>query len=143
MRVDIYRGDALAELRQFPAESVHCIVTSPPYWGLRDYDEPGQIGIELTPDAYVAALVAVLMECRRVLRAEGTMWLNLGDSYIRSSGSETARETPQAEGWHGSIQNHGKRAMNPAAWADLGMKPKDLAGIPWTVAFALRAAGSA
>lgn len=141
MRVDIHRGDALAVLRRLPSASVHCIVTSPPYWGLRDYDEEGQIGVELTPTAYVDALCAVLMEARRVLRPEGIMWLNLGDSYIRSGGSETARETPAEPGWHGGIRNLTKGAMNPAAWAELGLKPKDLAGIPWMVAFALRAAG--
>ena len=77
----LYNGDVLDVLRQLPDESVHCIVTSPPYWGLRDYGHEGQIGLESTPEAYVAKMVEVFRECRRVLRDDGTLWLNLGDSY--------------------------------------------------------------
>src|SRR5690349_3241862 len=81
MTVSIIQGDALTELRKLPAESVHCCVTSPPYFGLRDYGVVGQIGLEPSPDDYVAALVAVFREVRRVLRKDGTLWLNIGDSY--------------------------------------------------------------
>ena len=81
MIVRILRGDALAKLAELPAASVHCCVTSPPYFGLRDYGCEGQIGLEATPDAYVCGLVAVFREVSRVLRDDGTLWLNIGDSY--------------------------------------------------------------
>ncbi len=80
----LYQGDVMQELGQIPDESVHCIVTSPPYWGLRDYGHDGQIGLEKTPEAYVAKMVEVFRECRRVLRDDGTLWLNLGDSYAEA-----------------------------------------------------------
>lgn len=80
-------GDALETLRTLPAESVHCCVTSPPYWGLRDYGADGQIGLEATPELFVARLVEVFREVRRVLRDDGTLWLNLGDSYATRWGS--------------------------------------------------------
>jgi DNA modification methylase len=108
----ILTGDARALLPTLAAASVDCCVTSPPYWGLRDYGVDGQIGLEPTPDDYVAALVEVFRQVRRVLRADGTLWLNLGDTY---AGGKIGR-------------------------AD-GLKPKDLCGIPWRVAFALQADG--
>ncbi len=77
----LYTGDVLECLRALPDESVHCIMTSPPYWGLRDYGIAGQIGLEPTPEAYVVHMVEVFREARRVLRADGTCWVNLGDSY--------------------------------------------------------------
>ena len=82
----VIEGDALATLRTLAGESVHCCITSPPYWSLRDYGCKGQIGLEKTPDEYVARLVAVFREVRRVLRADGTAWLNLGDSYASGGG---------------------------------------------------------
>jgi DNA modification methylase len=116
------------------AESVHCCVTSPPYYGLRDYGVEGQIGMEATPDAYVAELVAVFREVRRVLRDDGTLWLNLGDSYTGSAnaGSERTRTC-------NSKPNATDR--NLPAKRGAGLKPKDLIGIPWRVAFALQADG--
>src|ERR1700691_5905653 len=84
MSVEILQGDCRAVLKTLPAESVHCVVTSPPYWGLRDYGVTGQIGLELTPRAFTDELVAVFAELRRVLRDDGTAWLNLGDSYSGS-----------------------------------------------------------
>ena len=83
----ILQGDCLARLREIPDESVHCCVTSPPFYGLRDYGFEGQIGLEKTPDEYVARLVEVFREVRRVLRADGVLWLNLGDSYAGSWGN--------------------------------------------------------
>ncbi len=80
----IHNGDCLDVLRTLPDESVHCCVTSPPYWGLRDYGHDGQIGLEETPEAYVSRLVEVFREVRRVLRSDGTLWLNLGDSYANN-----------------------------------------------------------
>jgi len=132
VRNTILVGDALERLRELPAESVHCCVTSPPYWGLRDYGEPGQLGLEPTPEEYVANMVEVFREVRRALRDDGTVWLNLGDSYV---GSQQTGGVNSISG-HGASQPHGgivKRAP--------GLKPKDLAGIPWRVAFALQADG--
>ncbi|WP_302807151.1 DNA methyltransferase [Cloacibacillus porcorum] len=80
----IYTGDALEILSTMPGESVNCIVTSPPYYALRDYGVEGQIGLEATPEEYISRLVAVFDEARRVLRGDGTLWLNLGDSYSGS-----------------------------------------------------------
>lgn len=136
----IHQGDCRSILRTMPAGSVNCCVTSPPYFGLRDYGRDGQIGLERTPGDYVTELVDVFREVRRVLTDDGTLWLNLGDSYASSGGP----------GWQGK---HGQRAdrrftmsrdNNPRLAkrsAVDGLKPKDLIGIPWLVAFALRADG--
>lgn len=112
MSVRIINADCREALRHLPDESVHCVVTSPPYFGLRDYGHERQIGLEPTPDEYVAELVSVFREVQRVLRKDGTLWLNLGDSYAGSG-------------------------LAPPA----GLKPKDLTGIPWRAAFALQADG--
>jgi DNA modification methylase len=136
-----------------PAESVHCVVTSPPYWGLRDYGVGGQLGLEPTPEEYVANMVAVFREVRRVLRAEGTLWLNLGDSYAGSgpSGasyqSETTRRRAGGDGMDGAFRVSRRLAERGLTYAEKkpvappGLKPKDLVGIPWRVAFALQADG--
>ncbi len=131
--LEIHQGDALTVLRSMPAESVHCCVTSPPYWGLRDYGVDGQIGLEDTPEAYVARLVEVFREVRRVLRDDGTLWLNLGDSYNSIGGTVGGAKY---------ADNNGQRAKQADRknTAD-GLKPKDLCGIPWRVAFALQADG--
>jgi len=128
----IIQGDCLEGLRTLPDASVHCCVTSPPYWGLRDYGHDGQIGLEDTPDAYVARLVDVFREVRRVLRDDGTLWLNLGDSY-NSSGGHTQIED---DGRANRAERSKMKGANVA-----GLKPKDLVGIPWRVAFALQADG--
>jgi DNA modification methylase len=138
----IRHGDCRNVLAAMPDKSVHCCVTSPPYFGLRDYGIAGQIGLEPTPDAYVAELVAVFREVRRVLRDDGTLWLNLGDSY--SSGGRTTQVAPtlrdngkdEASGKQAYLNNFAVRPGNVA-----GLKPKDLIGIPWRVAFALQADG--
>ena len=127
----IIPGDCIAGLRTLPDASVHSCVTSPPYWGLRDYGHDGQIGLEATPEAYVARMVEVFREVRRVLRDDGTVWLNLGDSY--TSGG---RDTRAADKKH-----EGAREMTTRAPTPQGLKPKDLVGIPWRVAFALQADG--
>jgi DNA modification methylase len=130
----VYHGDTRAVMAEMQPDSVNCVVTSPPYWGLRDYGEPGQLGLEPTPEAYVAAMVDVFREVRRVLRSDGTVWLNLGDSYAQSANT----------GGTASIQGSAKRvgAMNGHTRAiPFGLKPKDLVGIPWRVAFALQADG--
>ena len=125
-------GDALTVLRTMPDESVHCCVTSPPYWGLRDYGADRQIGLEPTPEEYTAKLVEVFHEVRRVLRNDGTLWLNLGDSYCSGN-----RDT-----YDQVSDNKGKRGvMNVRPQMPAGLKPKDMVGIPWRVAFALQADG--
>jgi DNA modification methylase len=134
-------------MRALAAEGVRvqCCVTSPPYFGLRDYGHPGQVGLEETPDKYVAAMVEVFREVRRVLRDDGTLWLNLGDSYAAARGGTS----PPAEtlgggqgGWteRGERVNRGRFAgYTPARDAtSIGLKHKDLVGIPWRVAFALQ-----
>lgn len=127
-RFRILEGDALATLRTLPAESVHCCVTSPPYWGLRDYGVAGQMGSESTPEAFVAGMVAVFSEVRRVLRSDGTCWVNLGDSYASGGRGDRANES-------GDPKNPGALCV---ARPHSGLKPKDLVGIPWRVAFALQ-----
>lgn len=137
----IYQGDCREVLREMPAESINCCVTSPPYFGLRDYGVDGQIGLEQTPEEYVAQMVSVFREVWRVLREDGTVWLNLGDSYAGGAGGrgDRDREIPRADGSTGkpSQKHNGKRIPIPLG----NYKPKDLMGIPWRVAFALQADG--
>lgn len=135
MTIDIRHGDCRQVLATLPAESVNCIVTSPPYFGLRDYGVDGQIGLEQTPDAFVAEMVAVFREARRVLRDDGTLWLNLGDSYAANRPYQVASTKGGAK--HGP----GQAAGGKASQVPDGLKPKDLIGIPWRVAFALQADG--
>jgi len=127
----ILNGDALAVLRGMEAESVQTCVTSPPYWGLRDYGVAGQLGLEKTPEEYTAKLVAIFAEVRRVLRKDGTAWVNLGDSYIANG----SKQVPQTKAHLGSGY------AGPNRNEQTGLKPKDLVGIPWRVAFALQADG--
>lgn len=132
---EIRQGDALDRLREMPDESVHCCVTSPPYFGLRSYIDNGdprkaqELGIEATPEEYVARMVEVFREVRRVLREDGTCWLNLGDSYAASRSYQVTDQKWRDVG-------NTKASEVPA-----GLKPKDLVGIPWRVAFALQADG--
>lgn len=133
MGLEILQGDWIERLRELPDEHVHCCVTSPPYWGLRDYGVPGQLGLESTPEKYVAKIVDGFREVRRVLRSDGTLWLNLGDSYANDGKWGGSTGGKHAAGLHGEPIGRGKR--------DTGLKPKDLVGIPWMVAFALRSDG--
>jgi DNA modification methylase len=130
----IIQGDCIEGLRTLLDASVHCCVTSPPYWGLRDYGHDGQIGLESTPEAYVARMVEVFREVRRVLRDDGTLWLNLGDSYFG-----TGRGPTHPTGFH-SGENGGSFPTSGVYSHDT-LKSKDLCGIPWRVAFALQADG--
>lgn len=153
MGVRILVGDVLDKIRELPDGSINTTITSPPYFGLRDYDIAGQIGLEATPEAYVEKMVAVFREVRRVLRDDGTLWLNLGDSYARNpskggSGpggkniaySDTYSIAQSAKA--GSSDGVVWRADRPGTRASgNGIKEKDLIGIPWMVAFALRADG--
>ncbi len=141
MEHTILQGDALELLRTLPPESVHTCVTSPPYYGLRDYGADGQIGKEETPEDYIEKLLQVFREVRRVLCADGTLWVNIGDSYAGSGKGRMADGThyekkPSKSGNYGGIRE-GHLKKTEAA----GCKPKDLIGIPWLLAFALRADG--
>jgi len=143
--VEILQGDCIEMMRTMEAQSVNCCVTSPPYFGLRDYGCDGQIGLEDTPDAYVAKLVEVFREVKRVLRDDGTVWLNLGDSYASGKGScnNPGGGDNSLEG-HANLKDAGAYKLNRGNKSDLervGLKPKDLIGIPWRVAFALQADG--
>lgn len=129
MTVRILIGDARARLADLPDASVHCCVTSPPYFGLRDYGHDGQMGLEATPAAFVAELVDLMREVRRVLRDDGTLWLNLGDSYAGAPGGFAGKHGRQSRTASARI-DHDKRRC--------GVKTKDLIGIPWRVAFALQ-----
>lgn len=162
MTVRIIQGDCRGVLKTLPDESVHCVVTSPPYFGLRDYGVEGQIGLEPTAGAYVARLVEVFRDVRRVLRDDGTLWLNLGDSY--ASDAAKGRHKPGGSGKQNYIIERGNgrasvmlnlrsesqgssdgfvgRGDSAAVRSGgAGLKPKDLIGIPWRVALALQADG--
>lgn len=134
----IYCGDSLNVLKTLPDKSINCCVTSPPYWGLRDYGNDGQLGLEKTPEEYVDKMVAVFKEVRRVLRDDGTLWLNLGDSY-NGRGKAGNGEYQNKHTEFGKPSVHKERFGVPTNIKNL--KPKDLVGIPWMVAFALRADG--
>lgn len=125
----LHDGDVRDVLPTLAAGSVRCCVTSPPYWGLRDYGVEGQLGLERTPEEYVERLVAVFREVRRVLTDDGTLWLNLGDSYAAN------RAYQVTDSKHVAVGN------TMASSVPVGLKPKDLVGIPWRVAFALQADG--
>jgi DNA modification methylase len=142
-------GDVRDRLQSLQAQSVQCCVTSPPYWGLRDYGTSGQLGLESTPDLYVQAMVEVFREVKRVLRDDGTCWVNLGDSYAGSWGNQGRKEergtqrpingemlTPVLDGRFPSKGSNTGKIPDGS-----GLKPKDLVGIPWRVAFALQADG--
>ena len=132
-------GDCIEGIRTLPDQSVHTCVTSPPYFGLRDYGMAGQIGLEDTPDAFVARLVDVFREVRRVLRDDGTLWVNLGDSYAGYHGNKNAlMPTSATNGWTNGTNENSRGDKRPQ---DIGLKQKDLLGIPWRVAFALQADG--
>lgn len=133
----IHVGDCLQELQTLPDESVHCCITSPPYFGLRDYGMAGQIGLEQTPTEFVARLVEVFREVRRVLRDDGTLWVNMGDSYASIAGGyapegSAGKHDIVSRNTRGAVRRGHRR--NPAE----GLKQKDLMGIPWRLAFALQ-----
>lgn len=147
MTLRIIVGDSRTELAALPEASVQSCVTSPPYYGLRNYGVAGQIGLEPSPDEYVAEMVAVFRGVRRVLRDDGTVWLNIGDSYAQGgSGGQSRASTLRGNGHGGgkplsrhlqALESGDRVSRKPPA----GYKPKDLLGIPWRVAFALQADG--
>ena len=134
---ELHLGDCRDVLPTLPDQSVHCCVTSPPYFGLRDYGHSDQIGLELTPDEFVAELVKVFREVRRVLRDDGTLWLNLGDSYNAAGRSGHGTRVGVKQG-----TNRASAAKTDVCRpSDSSLKEKNLVGIPWRVAFALQADG--
>ena len=133
----ILHGDVLDKLQEIESDSVQCVVTSPPYWGLRNYQTEGQLGLEKTPEEYVEKMVEVFRQIKRVLKHDGTVWLNLGDSYAgggRNSGNSLENTSDKQK-----TQIHSMSVGK--AIVPQGLKPKDLVGIPWRVAFALQADG--
>lgn len=144
--IRVLQGDCRDVLKTLPDESVHCVVTSPPYFGLRDYGMPGQIGLEDSPKAFVDELVGAFEDVRRVLRSDGTAWVNMGDTYAGSWGAQgrqgangqmADRSVVQAR----SIEAHPQRRSHTGTIRHPGVKAKDLYGVPWMLAFALREAG--
>lgn len=138
VRARVLVGDVLEMLRTLPDESVNCVVTSPPYYGLRDYGVAGQIGLEKSLPEYLAVMVTVFRECRRVLRRDGTCWVNIGDSYNGSTQG----------GGNGKRCDGGTRRLDlqrvtqgHVSIKERGLKPKDLCGVPWRLAFALQEDG--
>jgi DNA modification methylase len=127
----ILQGDALIRLKEFPDQRFHCCVTSPPYWGLRDYGASGQMGSEKSPEEFIEKMVVVFREVRRVLRNDGTLWVNIGDTY--NAYKANTGDTKYAGKAGRPV--HAKGLTVPA------LKSKDLIGIPWMLAFALRADG--
>jgi DNA modification methylase len=153
VKATILIGDARKRLAELPDGSVRTCVTSPPYFGLRDYGHEGQMGLEETPEAYVNKMVELFREVRRVLADDGTVWLNIGDSYVGGKG-QSGQDSPKfqaqraAEGVSINQAYHqiaGKKQTRPtdnrAKMREAGLKPKDLIGIPWRVAFALQEDG--
>jgi DNA modification methylase len=132
----ILNGDWIEQLKTLESESVQCCVTSPPYWGLRDYGFSGQLGLEKTPEEYVKKMVAGFREVKRVLRNDGTLWLNLGDSYFSTQNSNRNG----CDGSLGGKTRGGGEYKTQKRESDI-LKAKDLCGIPWRVAFALQADG--
>jgi len=128
--IEVHLADAREKLREFPGEYFQCCVTSPPYWGLRDYDHPNQIGAEPKLNDYIDDLVRCFREIKRTLRKDGTFWLNIGDAY--TSGGRT---------WRAPDKKNPGRAMSYRPDTPEGLKPKDLIGLPWRLAFALQADG--
>lgn len=137
----IVNADAIAGLRTLPNESIDCCVTSPPYWGLRDYGVTGQIGLELSPELYVSRIVEVFREVRRVLKNTGTLWLNLGDSYATGAGSARIAGGSSFGKLNKIVDSGDFPPCQPNRMPIEGLKPKDLIGIPWRVAFALQSDG--
>lgn len=141
MSIQILTGDCRTTLATLPEKSVQCCVTSPPYFGLRDYKVAGQIGLEPTPDEYVREMVAVFSAVRRVLKDDGVLWLNLGDSYARQAGDDSTRGTPNVGGHKRAMDAGADRSGMGNNRPPSGFKPKDLLLIPARVAMALQADG--
>jgi|APGre2960657373_1045057.scaffolds.fasta_scaffold10052_3 DNA modification methylase len=141
MMIDIRIGDCRNLLREMPEKSVHTCVTSPPYFGLRDYGMDDQIGLEQTPEKFVSEMVAVFREVKRVLRDDGTLWLNLGDSYASYRDGKATPDTTRGDSKGTLVPKGSAKNRMASTFAGSTVKHKDLIGIPWRVAFALQADG--
>lgn len=130
--VQIYHGNCLNILKELPDNSIHCCITSPPYWGLRDYQVDEQFGLESTPEEYITSMVQVFREVRRILRNDGTFWLNLGDSYATDS---------KGSGGSSKIQDKNMGSFYQTIHLKHNLKSKDIVGIPWRTALALQSDG--
>jgi DNA modification methylase len=143
--IRILDGDCREVLKTLPDESVHCVVTSPPYFGLRDYGVDGQIGLELTSAEFIAEIVGVFREVRRVLRGDGTAWVNMGDSYAGSWGAQSrehaGKHAPNVSAISANQVKAAQKRTNTGTIREPGLKPKDLMGIPWRLALALQEDG--
>tara|TARA_B100000131_G_scaffold180694_1_gene174379 strand:+ start:221 stop:1063 length:843 start_codon:yes stop_codon:yes gene_type:complete len=133
LNIDIYEGDCIEQLKRLADQSINTCITSPPYWGLRNYQEDKQLGMEDTPEEFISNLVDVFREVKRVLRDDGTVWLNLGDTYCGTGHKGNYTDPKHKEGRNGQ-----KIALNNKID---GLKSKDLVGIPWRVALALQQDG--
>jgi site-specific DNA-methyltransferase (adenine-specific)/site-specific DNA-methyltransferase (cytosine-N4-specific) len=136
VQLTVFTGDCAKLLPTLAAESIQCCVTSPPYWGLRDYDHADQIGSEVSPEEYVRNLVATFREVRRALKRDGKLWLNVGDGYARNGGTGNCGPNAVVGNTKKLIQK--RNCKVPDVW---GLKDRDLMGIPWRVAFALQEDG--
>jgi site-specific DNA-methyltransferase (adenine-specific) len=141
MTVKILLGDCRDTLKTLPDQSVHTCVTSPPYFGLRDYGHEGQMGLEPTSEEFVTELVSVFREVRRVLRDDGTLWLNLGDSYASYRDGKATPDTSRGVSDGTLVPKGSAKNRMASTFSETSVKHKDLIGIPWMVAFALRADG--
>ena len=140
----ILNGDCIKELKLMPDAFINCCVTSPPYWGLRDYGHEGQLGLESTPEEYVLKMVEIFREVKRVLKDSGILWLNLGDTYSAHKDCKSVSDSLRVGGRSESaniIEKGKSNSRNSKMLKSVGLKNKDLIGIPWMVAFALRADG--
>lgn len=137
----IIQGDALVELQKLPAETVDCCVTSPPYYGLRDYGCDGQIGLETNVEDYIDKLVAIFHEVKRVLKTDGTLWINIADSYNGSGKGRNADGSANIISPDKQTTNRGSKSGKITKTFIQSVKAKDLIGVPWLLAFALRADG--
>ena len=135
MKIQILQGNCIETLQKLDDKSINTCITSPPYWGLRDYGENNQLGLEETPEEFVDNLVKVFREVKRVLRDDGTVWLNLGDSYARTGGDSSKK------GRHWDDRKNNPNTGHNRYAKDIGLKQKDLVGIPWRVALALQQDG--
>lgn len=140
MSIRIIQADVIAGLAALGDQSVQCVVTSPPYWGLRDYGVEGQIGLEKTPEEYITKMVEVFREVRRVLRDDGTVWLNLGDCYGTNNISENRTQGNESD-YTDAYASRRRRISGINHTRITGLKPKDLVGMPWRLAFALQSDG--
>jgi DNA modification methylase len=132
-------GDCLEEMKNIPDNSVDCIITSPPYYGMRDYGSDAQIGLEKNPEEYIKKLAKVFREAKRVLKDEGTLWLNLGDSY--SGSGKGSAKYPENAAKYKQGTNHGMLSAQAVTQTHCDLPAKNLMGIPWRVAFALQEEG--